>query len=179
MIVAPLVRTIGALGAVIALCSMTACAPAPPEPSAAVMRETSPPWDAPRDAISYIRAAGLEELSSGYSVGESLIATLTVTVDGEQVDVPAYIGIDRLRAVEAPLHTHDASGTVWAEHPRELPTLTLGDFFDLWGVRFTDECLGDACGDVSVTIDGDAVRTDDLRDIPWSPDAAVVVAARR
>ena len=64
-----------------------------------------------------------------------------------------YVGIDRLRAVQAPMHTHDTSGQVWLEG-RETDAVTLGQFFTVWGVRFDDRCLGSACRDLEVTVDG-------------------------
>jgi hypothetical protein len=58
-----------------------------------------------------------------------------------QVQVPAYVGIDRLRAVQAPMQTHDTSGRIWLEG-REIGTVTLEQLFTVWGVRFDDRCLG-------------------------------------
>lgn len=130
---------------------LAACV-ARPDPAPAVLRETPPPWDAPRDAVSYIRAAGLPEQPLGTDT-DQWVLNLTVTVDGEEVEVPAFIGADRLRAVQAPVHTHEPGGEVWLEGDgnREI---TLGQFFILWGVRFDSQCLGAACGDVTVTADG-------------------------
>lgn len=129
-----------------------------PEPAPAVQRDTGPPWDAPRDAISYIRAAGLPELPLGDDA-DPWILDLTVSVDGQRVEIPAYIGIDRLRAVQAPVHTHDAGGEVWLEGAGNRDS-TLGHLFSLWGVRFTDECLGAACTSVRLIVDGEAVQGD-------------------
>jgi hypothetical protein len=130
---------------------LTACvrqaAPAP-----AVQRSTPPPWDAPRDAVSYIEAAGLEPQPLSTSEN-SRIVNLRITFDGAPVQVPAYVGIDRVRAVQAAVHTHDTSGQVWLEG-RETGAVTLGQFFMLWGVRFDDHCLGSACGALSVKVDG-------------------------
>src|SRR5699024_11179248 len=84
------------------------------------------------------------------------IIDLEVVVDGEPVEVPAYIGIDRLRALQAAAHTHKAGGEVWLEGSEAL-TVTLGQFFTLWGVRFDHGCLGGVCGTVEVTADGTAV----------------------
>ena len=61
-----------------------------------------------------------------------------------------YIGMDRPRALQGPAHTHDDSGTVWLEG-RGADTVTLGQFFTLWGVRFHPRCLGATCGVVTVT----------------------------
>ncbi|MBB1513934.1 hypothetical protein [Tessaracoccus sp. MC1627] len=134
---------------------LTACV-ARPDPAPAVLRETAPPWDAPRDAVSYIRAAGLPEQPLGTDT-DPWVLDLTVTVDGEPVDIPAFIGADRLRAVQAPVHTHDPGGEVWLEGDGNRD-ITLGEFFTLWGVRFDDECLGAACGDLMVTADGRRVE---------------------
>src|SRR5699024_7264998 len=84
------------------------------------------------------------------------ITSLEVVIDGEPVEVPAYIGIDRIRALQAAAHTHNASGEVWLEGT-EAPTVTLGQFFTLWGVRFDSGCLGAACGTVEVSADGEPV----------------------
>jgi hypothetical protein len=123
-------------------------------PAPAEQRSTPPPWSAPRDAISYITAAGLEAqpLSSNEN---SRVVDLRITVDGTSVEVPAYVGIDRVRALQAPVHTHDTSGQVWLEG-RETDAVTLGQFFTVWGVRFDDHCLGSACGALKVTVDGKA-----------------------
>jgi hypothetical protein len=121
-------------------------------PAPAAQRSTPPPWAAPRDAISYIAAAGLEPqpLSSNEN---SHVVDLRITVDGAAVEVPAYVGIDRVRAVQAPVHTHDSTGQVWLEG-RETARVTLEQFFTVWGVRFDDHCLGSACRGLVVTVDG-------------------------
>lgn len=139
---------------VVAVLLLTACVSRPvPEP--ATMREGAPPWDAPRDAISYIDAAGLEQRPIGEDT-DPWILTLEVTVGGEPVEVPAMIGVDRLRAVQAVVHTHDVGGDVWLEGP-DNSVATLGHFFTLWGVRFTDDCLADRCGSLTVLADGEPV----------------------
>jgi hypothetical protein len=121
-------------------------------PASAEQRSTPPPWSAPRDAISYITAAGLEaEPLSGNE--NSRVVDLHITVDGAPVELPAYVGIDRVRALQAPVHTHDTSGQVWLEG-RVTDAVTLGQFFTVWGVRFDDHCLGSACGALVVSVDG-------------------------
>jgi hypothetical protein len=158
--------------------ALAACAPAAPTPAAAEQRTTPPPWNAPRDAISNIKAAGLEVMDSGYRPTANLVADLKVTVDGENVEVPAFIGIDRIRNVEAPLHTHENDGTIWVEHPTKLPTTTLGQFFDLWGVRFDADCLGAACDTITVRVDGKELSSGvDPRDVEWKADRTIEVDA--
>ncbi|HEY6813230.1 MAG TPA: hypothetical protein VI074_11130 [Propionibacteriaceae bacterium] len=121
-------------------------------PTPAVQRITPPPWNAPRDAVSYIEAAGLEPQPISNS-GNSRVVDLRIIVDGSPVEVPAYVGIDRVRALQAAVHTHDTSGRVWLEG-RGTGDVTLGQFFTLWGVRFDDHCLGSACGGLVVKVDG-------------------------
>jgi hypothetical protein len=121
-------------------------------PAPAAQRSTPPPWDAPRDAVSYIAAAGLEAQPLG-SNENSHVVNLRITVDGAAVEVPPYVGIDRVRALQAPVHTHDSTGQVWLEG-REIDGVTLGQFFTVWGVRFDDHCLGSACRGLVVTVDG-------------------------
>jgi hypothetical protein len=139
---------------VLALLMITACI-RPVAPGPVVIRITPPPWDAPRDAISYIEAAGLtaEPLNT---TGETHIVGMTIVVDGWRVSIPAYVGVDRLRAQQAAVHTHDTTNQVWLEG-RDIDPITLGQFFTVWAVRFDGRCLGAACREVTVTADGKLV----------------------
>ncbi len=129
--------------------AVTGCgAPADP-PAPAVIRSTPPPWDVPVDGVSYIAAAGLEPQPLDLTSNQHVVQ-LSITVDGQPVALAPQIGVDAKRAVQAPVHTHDASGTVWVEG-RDVDRVTLGMLFTVWGVRFTDTCLGAACGVVLVT----------------------------
>jgi hypothetical protein len=143
------------------------------QPDPAEIRTSMPPWPAPRDAVSYIDLAQLDRLPLDASDNPHVL-TLEVYVAGQRVEVPAYVGIDRLRAVQAPCHTHDASGTVWIEGSGGSG-VTLGQFFDLWGVRLTATCLGATCGSVAVTADGATVSS--ARDVRLRDVKQVVVRA--
>ena len=123
-------------------------------PVQAVQRSTPPPWSAPRDAVSYIEAAGLEAQPATSNENPHVV-NLHITIDGTPVEVPPHIGVDRVRALQAAVHTHDTSGQVWLEG-RGTSDITLGQFFTLWGVRFDDHCLGSACGTLVVKVDGSA-----------------------
>lgn len=139
------------LAAVVAVGLLTGCVPqATPEPAS--VSTASPPWPAPRDAISYIVAAGLPQLPLNDETDPHIIS-LSITIGDQKVTVPGNIGIDRLRAVQAPVHTHDDSGQVWLEGTGNR-TVTLGQFFTLWGVRFDASCLGADCGTIQVFADG-------------------------
>ncbi len=69
---------------------------------------------------------------------------LDVVANGRLVPVPAGIGIDPAGRFIAELHTHDASGIIHVEAARRR-RFTLGELFDVWGVRFSARCLGGYC----------------------------------
>jgi hypothetical protein len=85
-------------------------------------------------------------------------------VNGTKQVVPAEIGIiTSPQVVFSPLHTHDTSGIVHVESPT-VRSFTLGEFFDVWGVRFTPTCIGGYCtqGDrtLRVYVDGQLATGD-------------------
>jgi hypothetical protein len=128
------------------------------EPAPAELRTTAPPWDAPRDAISYITAAGFDPQPLNL-VDNQHVVQVRISIDGQPVEIPAYVGIDRLRAVQAVVHTHDTTGAVWLEG-RNTAAVTLGQLFTVWGVRFGDGCIGGVCGRLAVTVDGSPISSD-------------------
>jgi hypothetical protein len=128
------------------------------EPGPAELRTSAPPWDAPRDAISYIKAAGFDPQPLNL-VENQHVVRIRIDIDGRQVVIPGYVGIDRLRAVQAPVHTHDETGAVWLEG-KDTAEVTLGQFFTVWGVRFGDGCIGEICGRLEVTVDGRLISSD-------------------
>jgi hypothetical protein len=103
---------------------------------------------------------------------------LDVFVHGKAVTVPAQIGIDPDGAFISPLHTHDTSGIIHVESPT-VQRFALGQFFDVWGVKFTRDCLGSLCtsgGDrLRVFVDGKEA-TGDFRRLELFAHAEIVVA---
>jgi hypothetical protein len=92
---------------------------------------------------------------------------LSITVDGQPRTVPSQIGIDQSlwkdRSLDqfgleglAPLHTHDASGTIHVESNVNR-NYTLGEFLDIWGGLDTNGKT------VRANVDGKPVS--DFRDI--------------
>jgi hypothetical protein len=55
------------------------------------------------------------------------------------------------------LHTHDTTGLIHIEST-DIRTFTLGQFFDVWGVTFNENCIMDRCNDkfnkVRMYVDG-------------------------
>lgn len=96
---------------------------------------------------------------------------LDLFIKGKTVSVPALIGINELGRFISPIHTHDTTGEIHIESPT-VQTFTLGQYFDIWGVRFTLKCIGSYCDDqqnsIKVFVNGEAAAGDprsiELRD---------------
>lgn len=74
---------------------------------------------------------------------------LDVFVNGKRVTVPALIGIygggdPTQGGFFVELHTHDSSGIMHVEAPKKQ-AFTLGQFFGVWGVRLSKQCVGGYC----------------------------------
>jgi hypothetical protein len=107
-------------------------------------------------------------------------ANVQVFVNGEQQSVPTDIGINR--EADPPevlsLHTHEGSGTVHMESQSIYP-FTLGEFFDVWGVRLSDSCLGAYCeeGESSLRVFESGVELDGpIRDVRLLDRTVYVIA---
>jgi hypothetical protein len=95
----------------------------------------------------------------------------------KQEPVPANIGINQSAGTIQSIHTHDASGVVHLESSKAR-TFTLGEFFGVWGVRFTPSCVGGYCNDgqnqIRVYVDGKE-QTGAASDIPLDDLSVIVV----
>jgi hypothetical protein len=104
----------------------------------------SAPWSAnTADLAARLKAIGLPPLSPFEGTAVHIHQHLDLDIDGHRVPVPALIGIDPAVGF-APLHVHDTSGVIHVESPT-VRSYTLGQFFAVWGVRFTPTCLGGYC----------------------------------
>ena len=85
-------------------------------------------------------------------------------IRGQNVTIPANVGLDPALwknhdlaiysdnpGAESPLHTHDSSGVIHVEST-VTRNYTLGDFFNVWGVKFTDSCITDNCNNGKETV---------------------------
>jgi hypothetical protein len=109
----------------------------------------------------------------GEKVAFHLHAHLAIFVEGKQRQVPYGIGIGPpwagVRSKAGPfvtqgscfawLHTHAGDGIIHMEAPRRM-TFTLGQFFDLWGLKLSSRQVGPAHGRVTALVDGKVVRGD-------------------
>jgi hypothetical protein len=98
----------------------------------------APPWPAPSDAVTGVRAAGLSLGSAAAAFVQTRYAVhVDVRFDGKPVIIPAGIGVSGRRRGVAPLYTSDASGIVHVVSAAQAPVFTLGQFFDEWQVPLT------------------------------------------
>ena len=134
-----------------------------PNPDLEGLQTDEPPWD---PATGSLRER-LEQIGLPYLEGEDLSLHfhlhLDVEVDGKPVEVPKDIGINEGAGRLTVIHTHDDSGVIHVESPKGHE-YTLGQVFDVWGVRFTSDCLGGLCNEgdeqVRVYADGKLITRD-------------------
>lgn len=76
---------------------------------------------------------------------------IDLSINGQPVTIPAGIGINHIEGFISPLHTHDTGGVIHVES-NVVRDFTLGQFFDVWGVRLTNNCIGGYCTDATHTL---------------------------
>jgi len=107
---------------------------------------------------------------------------LDIFVLGRRVLIPANVGIDEQHGFIAPIHTHDETGILHVESD-DVRAFTLGQFFDIWGVRLSEHCLGGYCAEeahtLTVYVDGTPVATDPRAvELKHHEEIAIVFARR-
>jgi hypothetical protein len=107
---------------------------------------TKGPWGPNNEASVLAARLGAIDLPALSAEGAALHIHqhLDLWVNGVRRVVPGGIGIARDNTFISELHTHDESGILHIEAPRIQP-FTLGQLFDVWGVRLTRRCLGGNC----------------------------------
>jgi hypothetical protein len=132
---------------------MTGCSSSGPEHAATGTASTGAskplPWDRPADQQAQVKKAGLV-LTSQETLTVHYHAHLDVFVDGAAVAVPAGLGVNVGPDGQAPphgapgiapLHTHDESGVLHIEAPKD-EKFTLGQVFTEWGVALDSDHVG-------------------------------------
>ena len=66
---------------------------------------------------------------------------LDIFIHGKPISVPADIGVNPFAGFISPIHTHDDSAIVHVESPT-VQNFTLGQFFDIWGLKLTRDSIG-------------------------------------
>jgi hypothetical protein len=106
------------------------------------------PWTAELANLhARLTAIGLPALSAE-GTAMHIHQHLDLFIDGVVASVPAGIGINEGANFISPIHVHDTTGIIHVESPK-IETFTLGQFFDIWGVKFTQSCIGAYCADAT------------------------------
>jgi hypothetical protein len=142
------------------------------------MQTGSPPWPPETAGLrARLAAIGLPALT-GEGTAQHTHEHLDLWVDGQPVTIPSDIGINQAAGFLSPIHTHDATGIIHVESP-VVRDFTLGEFFDVWGVRFDGHCVGGTCDGsgrtLSVDVNGQAF-TGDPRSLVLEDHEEIVVA---
>jgi len=123
----------------------------------------STPWSANTDdLVLRLKDIGLPPLRRE-GTALHIHTHIDISINGQPVLVPAGVGIDQIARFISPIHTHRANGVIHVESP-SVQTFTLGQFFDVWGVRFTSRCIGGYCATsdsgVKVYVNGTRYKKD-------------------
>src|SRR4051812_12703336 len=97
-------------------------------------------WARNPDQTSTSKKAGLQMLGNEM-LQVHYHAHLDVIVDGQQITVPEYIGIDENAQTITALHTHDTTGILHIEAAEDVP-FKLGQAFTEWGQPLTGTQVG-------------------------------------
>ena len=102
---------------------------------------------------------------------------LDIFIHGKAITVPDTIGENNDELFTSILHTEDASGTIHIESPT-VGNYTLGQFFDTWGVRLTQNCIGGYCTNaadkLSFFVNGQPY-TGSIRNLPAKEHQEIVI----
>jgi hypothetical protein len=102
------------------------------------------PWDTGVDHLKdRLASIGLPALSAE-GTALHIHQHLDMTINGQSVAIPPHIGINETAGFISSIHIHDTTGIIHVESPT-IQTFTLGQFFDIWGVRFSRACIGGYC----------------------------------
>lgn len=111
------------------------------------------PWAAGNDPTNLkarLQAIGLPALGTEGQVLH-IHQHLEIFVNGQSVPVPTDIGVPPDGSFISPVHTHSPDGIIHVESPTHRD-FTLGQFFDVWGVKFTSTCIGGYCNSGGATV---------------------------
>jgi hypothetical protein len=104
---------------------------------------------------------------------------LDITINGSAIQIPSGIGINETAGYISPIHVHDQTGIIHVESPL-IRDFTLGEFFDIWGVRFTKDCIGSYCASgttnaLRVYVNGQPFAGNDPRALVLAPHQEIAI----
>jgi hypothetical protein len=162
-------------GAVAAIVLVQVNKTTPPLPGMMTTQATTAnPWPAnSQDALTRANKIGLPPLGSETFHHHDL---LQIYIHGDSIQVPPEIGLVQ-NVGGASMHTHDPTGIMHLETNNPY-NFKLGQFFDVWGLRFDDSCIGGYCasgGDqLRVYVNGKQIKSN-FRNIALTQHEDVVV----
>ena len=135
------------------------------------------PWPAETDNLDKrLTEIGLPKLQTE-GAALHIHQHLDIFIDGQQVAIPSGAGMNEKQKFLSPIHTHDNTGIIHVESP-VVQSFYLGQFFDIWGLRFNSSCIGGYCsnGDktLKVFVNGDLFKQDP-RTIELQPHQEIVI----
>lgn len=126
---------------ILILSASPATAPSKVKPSLASLSTKIAPWP-PEYSHLYNRLAAIHlPLLSAEGTAQHIHSHLDILINGQKIIVPANIGIPPQGGI-TPVHTHDTSGIIHVETPDPHAIYSLGQFFDIWGVKLTNSSIG-------------------------------------
>ena len=135
-----------------------------------------PPWPAPADVPARVASAGLDLGPMG--TAEHYHPKLRIIIDGDDVPIPANIGVDSTTGAMSAVHTHETDGTIHIEADTVGEIFTLGQLFTQWGVTLTPTQIGAVEAEegqrMVVTSNGSPVAGDP-NDLRLEPDQMIVL----
>lgn len=101
---------------------------------------------------------------------------LRIVANGDDVPVPANIGVDVTSGAMSALHTHESDGTIHIKADTKGEVFTLGQLFTQWGVSLGVDHVGGGRGQdkIEVTINGEPY-TGTPMDLELAPDQKIVL----
>lgn len=110
-----------------------------------------------QELLNNLKVAQLDALNSEGTVMH-IHQHLDLIVNNQTVAIPSEIGVGT--NFISPIHTHDATGILHVESPVQKD-FTLNQFFQEWGIDFSNNCIGKNCADNSrklvVAVNGNPV----------------------
>jgi hypothetical protein len=89
--------------------------------------------------LSFSKSLALSECTGHKENNFHVHSRIEIVQNNTQIKIPRNTGING-NCIH-PIHTHDETGLVHIDYPRDL-NFTLGDFFDVMGIIFQDNQVG-------------------------------------
>lgn len=138
--------------------SSTQSSPPPTNPRAEPTTTAAgePPTTAGSDLTEQAAIAGIPVLDEEGSATHTH-TLLRILVDGDEIVIPAGIGIDARAGQIAAVHTHESTGVLHVESPHRNDVYTVGQFLTLWGAGQDEDALCEALAEGPCTVAVDVV----------------------